>query len=361
MFNKLKNQLGDLGLDSMLITSSKNIFYLTSYEGFSKEEREAVILITPRNNYLLTDKRYLNELKFLNDFKLEEISAANSLSKILAELAKESNLQATGFEENNITVSEYKKIRKAFKNFKPVEALIENLREIKTKDEIRKIKKACKLSDLGFKFILKHIKENVTEQELAAKLEIYLKEKHTDISFKPIIAFGKNSAIPHHLNSKTKLKKGNIVLIDMGVKTQNYCSDMTRTVFFGSPTPKFKHIYQTVLNAQKESAEFINLKSSIGNQKVYASDVDKIAREYILQKGFETIPHSLGHGIGIDVHEKPSLSPNSKSVLKNGMIFSIEPGIYIEGYGGVRIEDLYLLTDKKLEKITHSTSKIISL
>ncbi len=361
MLNKLKNQLGDLGLDSMLVTSSKNIFYLTGYQGFSNEEREAVILITKKNNYLLTDKRYLNELKYLNNFKLEEISAANPLSKIIAKLAKDNNLQATGFEENNFTVSEYKKIKENLKSFKPAEVLIENLREIKTKEEIKKIKQACKLSDLGFKFILSHIKENVTEQELAEKLEIYLKGKHADISFKPIIAFGKNSAIPHHLNSKIKLKKGNIVLIDIGAKMQGYCSDMTRTVFFGSPTPKFKHIYQTVLNAQKKSAEFINLKSSVGNQKVYASDADSIAREYIVQKGFETIPHSLGHGIGMDVHEKPSLSPKSKSVLKNGMIFSIEPGIYLEGYGGIRIEDLYLLTDKRLVKITHSTSKIISL
>lgn len=357
MIEELKTELKILKLDCFLITSFQNIFYLTKYEGFSKDEREAIILITKTNNYLFTDKRYLNELQILKDFKLVEISPTNSLSKTLTKISSENHLKSAGFETNNLTFNEYKKFKKIFKNFKPLQDPIEKLREIKTKEEIRKIKKACKLSDLGFSFILKHIKENVTEQELAAKLEIFLKEKHTDTSFKPIIAFGRNSAVPHHLNSKIKLKKGNIVLIDIGAKIQGYCSDMTRTVIFGSPPLKFKRMYQTVLDAQRIAVEAI-YKS---NLKIKASDIDKAARQYIIDKGYEPIPHSLGHGIGIQVHEKPSLSPKSKSILKSGMIFSIEPGIYLNGYGGVRIEDLYLLTDKKLEKITHSTSKIIRL
>ncbi|MCL5435036.1 MAG: aminopeptidase P family protein, partial [Patescibacteria group bacterium] len=330
----------------------------TNYEGFSNEEREAVILITKKNNYLLTDRRYLSELNYLKNFKLEEISVENPLLKILTRIAKENNLTTTGFEENNITFSEYRKFRKVFKNFKSFEDLIEELREIKTKKQIEKIKKSCKLSDLGFNFILEHIKENVTEQELAIKLEIFLKNKHADTSFKPIIAFGKNSAVPHHLNSQVKLQKGNIVLLDIGAKFEGYCSDMTRTVFFGSPTPEFKRMYETVLNAQKLAIQQFN-NSAINEIK--ASAVDKAAREYIIQKGYETIPHSLGHGVGIEVHEKPSLSPKSKSILKSGMVFSMEPGIYLSGWGGVRIEDLFLLKGNSLEKITHSTSEIISL
>ena len=149
-----------------------------------------------------------------------------------------------------------------------------------------------------------------------------------------------------------------IVLLDFGVNYKGYCSDMTRTVFFGSPTAEFKRMYQTVLSAQKLAIrQFNNLKT----KEIRASGVDKSVRQYIVSKGFEPIPHSLGHGIGIDVHEKPSLSPKSRSILKNGMIFSIEPGIYLNGFGGVRIEDLFLLTDKKLKKITHSTSRIIGL
>lgn len=364
MLEELKKELKILKLDCFLITSFQNIFYLTKYEGFSKEEREAIILISKICNYLLTDKRYLNELNFLKDFKLIEISPANSLSKTLTKILSENNLKSAGFEANNLTFNEYKKFRKIFKNFAPFEDAIEKLREIKTKEEIEKIKKACTLSDLGFNFILEHIKENVTEQTLAAKLEIFLKEKHADTSFKPIIAFGKNSAVAHHLNSKTKLQKGNIVLIDIGAKVEGYCSDMTRTVFFGSPTPKFKRIYQTVLDAQRVAVETIH-KSLIlnhkSNLKIKAGDIDKTARQYIIDRGFPSIPHSLGHGIGIDVHEKPSLAPKSKSILKSGMIFSIEPGIYLNGWGGVRIEDLFLLEDNSLKKITHSASEIISL
>lgn len=364
MLEELKKELKILKLDCFLITSFQNIFYLTKYEGFSKDEREAIILITETCNYLLTDKRYLNELQTLKDFKLVEISPTNSLSRTLTKILNENHLGSTGFETNNLTFNEYKKFRKIFKNFKPFENWIEKLREVKTKEEIEKIRKACNLSDLGFNFILQQIKENITEEELASKLEIFLKEKNASLSFKPIIAFGENSAVPHHLNSKIKLKKGNIVLIDIGAKTEGYCSDMTRTVFFGSPPLKFKRMYQTVLDAQRVAVETIH-KSLIlnhkSNLKIKASDVDKAARQYIIDKGFETIPHSLGHGIGIDVHEKPNLSPKSKSILKSGMIFSIEPGIYLNGYGGVRIEDLYLLTDKKLEKITYSTSNIISL
>jgi len=350
MFYYLNKALKLNKLDALFIDSPQNIFYLTGYKGFSAEEKDAKILITKKRNYLFTDKRYLGELTNLKNFELTEIS-------LFKEILQKNKIKNAGFEESSITFSEYKYFKKIFTNFKPLENPIEKLREIKNQEEIKKIRKACRLSDLGFSFILKQIKENVTENELAAKLEIFLKENHADISFKPIVAFGKNSAVPHHLNSNIKLKKGNIVLIDIGAKIDGYCSDMTRTVFFGSPTLKFKRMYQTVLSAQKVAVEVIN-KSRL---KIKASDVDKAAREYIIQQGYETIPHSLGHGIGIDVHEKPNLSPNSKSILKNGMIFSIEPGIYLNGYGGVRIEDLYLLTNKKLEKITHSTSKIISL
>lgn len=364
MFEKLKKELKILKLDCFLISSPQNIIYLTEYKGFSKDERDVIILITKKTNYLFTDKRYLYELSRLKNFKLEEISAENPLPRMLAKILKENNLTTAGFESNSLTVKEYKSFKKVFKNFKPFEDFIEKLREVKTKEEIKKIKNACKLSDLGFNFILKHIKENVTEQELATKLEIFLKGKNAEISFKPIVAFGKNSAIPHHLNSKIKLKKANIVLIDIGARIEGYCSDMTRTVFFGSPTLEFKKMYKTVQQTQRKAEEFIRkslILSHRFNLKIKASEVDKISRKYITQEGFETIPHSLGHGIGLDVHEKPSLSPKSKSILKENTVFSIEPGIYINGYGGVRIEDLYLLTYGKLEKITHSTSKIISL
>jgi Xaa-Pro aminopeptidase len=142
----------------------------------------------------------------------------------------------------------------------------------------------------------------------------------------------------HHRSDKTKLKKNQIVLLDFGVKYEGYCSDMSRTVFFGKADEKLKRIYQTVKESQKKAFARLSSKSSIVNLK----DIDKIARDHIISKGFSSIPHSLGHQIGIDVHEEPRLSPKSKGKLENNMVFSIEPGIYIPSFGGVRIEDLVL-------------------
>ncbi len=362
MFNELKISLKQKELDGFLVTSPNNIFYLTGYDGFSYEEREAVALITKTHNFLLTDKRYLYELRDLKDFKLIEISASIPFSKALQNLAVENNLLFAGFEEKNLSFAEYKKFREIFKKFIPSSGIIEPLREIKKIHEIKNVKKACKISDLGFDYILKQLKKNVSEIEIADKLEIFFKENGADTAFKPIIAFGKNSAVPHHLNSNRKLKIGDVVLLDFGAKVNGYCSDMTRTVFFGKPNPKLSEIYKTVLNAQKAAVNTIR-KFLILNYKsgIKADYIDKVSRNYIISEGFFSIPHSLGHGIGLEVHEPPYLSPNSKSLLKSGMIFSIEPGIYMGGFGGVRIEDLFLIKDNRLEKITHSTSGIIRL
>ena len=362
MLNELKISLKQKELDCFLITHTNNIFYLTGYDGFSHEEREAVALITKTHNFLLTDKRYLYELRGLKDFKLIEISASTPFPKAIQNLVLENNLLFAGFEEENLSFSEYKKFRKIFKKFVPLSGIIEPLREIKKIYEIKNVKKACKISDLGFNYILKQLKSNVSEIEIADKLEIFLKENKAENAFKPIIAFGKNSAVPHHLNSDKKLKTGDVVLLDFGAKVNGYCSDMTRTVFFGMPDPKLSEIYNTVLNAQKAAVNALR-KSLILHHKsgIKADYIDKVSRDYIISKGFPSIPHSLGHGIGLEVHEPPTLSPNSKSLLKSGMIFSIEPGIYLDGFGGVRIEDLFLIKDNHLEKITHSTSGIIRL
>jgi len=149
-------------------------------------------------------------------------------------------------------------------------------------------------------------------------------------------------------------------LLDFGVKYQNYCSDMTRTIFFGKADEKFKKMYRTVLNAQQLTIEQLN-NLTIAKKQIKASYVDNIARKHITDQGFPTIPHSLGHGIGIEVHEQPRLSPKSKDILKEGMVFSIEPGIYIQGYGGVRIEDLVVLEKNASRLLTHSPKHLIEI
>lgn len=216
------------------------------------------------------------------------------------------------------------------------------------------------MGDDTFEHILKKLKVGVSEKEIVFEIEYFLKKNGAEISFPPIVAFGKNSSIPHHQSGETKLKREDFVLLDLGAKVESYCSDMTRTIIFGKASEKQKKIYRTVLETQKRAVDFINIQIKLGKQ-VRAKEVDKVAREYIKSKGYLDIPHSLGHGIGLEVHEHPSLSPKSKDILKNGMVFSIEPGIYIAGFGGVRIEDLFVLEKDKIRQITLSPKQIIEI
>ncbi len=375
---KVREELVKNKLDAALISSTSNITYLTGYSGFSKDEREAYIFIiaqpqglTPKTpgvlGYILTDGRYTQAVKTLiSNFKLIEISSKLSAEEAIKQLAKKHNIKRLGFEGHDISFLEHKKIKKYFNNIYHLS--ISNLRSVKTPEEISKIEKACKLGDKTFDYILKKIRLGISEKELAFEIEFFIKKQGGELSFPTIVAFGKNSAIPHHQTSDKPLTiSDKFVLLDFGVRLNNYCSDMTRTIFFGRPTTEQKKMYETVFEAQSLAIQqFNNLTMDKG---IKASEIDKISRDYIISKGYKTIPHSVGHGIGIDVHEAPHLSPKSKDVLKEGMVFSIEPGIYlpveasakagIPDFGGVRIEDLAVLEKSGPRLLTHSPKQLI--
>ena len=227
---------------------------------------------------------------------------------------------------------------------------------IKTSSEIDSIREACTLGDLTFNYILKQIEEDVSEKQLASKIRHFIKSHGAKLSFRPIVAFGENALTIHHRPTDQRLKRPSFVLLDLGTKINDYCSDMTRTVFFGKPSKKQKTIYQTVLNAQQKAIDYINdVKNPCG------FDVDKSARDFIIKNGFPSIPHSLGHGIGAKVHERPRISHKSKNILLDGMVFTIEPGIYIPELGGVRIEDTYTLQKGKLIQLTQSSKALIEI
>jgi len=360
---EVKNHF-DKKFEAILVSSIPNIIYLTGFAGFSDHEREAFLLLTKRKNYIFTDGRYCEVVKKLNNFQLIEISPRRSFEDGLRKIVTQEKIKTVAIDEHNIKVSELLKIKKAARVCSD-QNLIEDLRKAKDKSEIENIKKACKLGDSVFKHILSEIKLGVTEKEIAKKIEVLILQNCAQISFKPIVAFGENSSSPHHVPSARKLKKNEIVLLDFGVEINNYCSDMTRTIFFGKANSKLEKIYKTVLESQTKAIEFISDKWPIVNGqlnvKLKASDIDSASRKHITSHCFPTIPHSLGHGIGLEVHEKPSLSPKSKDVLTNGMVFSVEPGIYIPGFGGVRIEDLILLTAKGPQIITRANREIIEL
>lgn len=344
-------------LDAILISSVPNIIYLTGYSGFSYLEREAFLLISKNQNYLITDGRYSEAVSKIPGFELLEISNNNSFDDIFKSFS--TKIKKLGIEENNISLSESKKFKKYFK-LTPLKDS-ESLRIIKEKTEVLKIQKSCEIGDKAFDHILNKLKPNITEKELAFELEYFIKQTGADTSFPPIVAFGKNSSIPHYTTNNEKLMTNSIVLLDFGAKFDDYCSDMTRTVFFGKADSKFKNVYNTVLTSQQKAIDSLHHISIYNTLSSKATNIDKIARNHIVKQGYPSIPHSLGHGIGIEVHEPPRLSPKSKDILKPGMVFSIEPGIYIPGYGGVRIEDLVVLEKSKLKLLTHSTRKLLEI
>lgn len=356
--NEIRSNLKREKLDAVLISSVANIAYLTGYANFSKDEREAYIFVGKDFAYIVTDGRYTEAVKRqVPHLTLFERGHKKTIAHLFK---KHPRIKHLGIEEDNLTVAEHKILTKHFKNTKHFD--VGHLRSIKTQEEIGKIKKACRLGDLAFEFILKKIKTGVTEKQIAGELEDFIRDKGALISFPPIVAFGKNSAIPHHQTGETVLsgETGQFILLDFGVKYVNYCSDMTRTVFFGKPLEKQNRIYQIVLESQQKAIDYIN-KAIKSGAKVMAAKVDKLARDYITSKGYSTIPHSVGHGIGLEVHEHPSLSPKSKEILERGMVFSIEPGIYLPQFGGVRIEDLFVLKEKEIVQITKSNKNLTVL
>lgn len=228
-------------------------------------------------------------------------------------------------------------------------------------NKLQSIKKACNLTDLAFAQILKNIRIGVTEKELAKEVRKIFKANKARLAFRPIIAFGKNSYEIHHKPTNKRLdKKGGFILIDIGAKVNGYCADMSRTVFFGKATSRQKKIYKTVLEAQEKSIKFIKLyyNDIYHYSDLTTKDIDRVARDYVVKQNFPNIPHSVGHGIGKRVHEGFKISPKSRTILKNEMVFTIEPGIYIKGVGGVRIEDVFYLNKGKLTQLTKSPKKL---
>lgn len=362
--SKLRNLLKENGLDAVLVSSYDNILYLTGFSAFSKEERDAYLLITKDSQYIFTNTLYTEAVKRqIQDFKLITVNRQQPMSGELKKLCRENQISTLGFEANDMTALEYTTLTKALKPtiLKYAPFLTSNLRRIKNDDEIEKIKKACTLGDKAFTYILKRIKSGVTELELALELELYIRKNGGTLSFSTIVAFAENSAFPHHQPTTKKLTKNSFVLFDFGVKRDAYCSDMTRTVFFGTPTVAQKKMYETVLNSQQAAIDYVNYELRIKNHDIKLSDIDKTSRECIVNQGYSSIPHSLGHGIGIAVHEAPSLSPLSTETVEEGIVFSIEPGIYLLDVGGVRIEDLFAIQNNKLKQLTNSLRELIEL
>jgi len=338
--------------EAYLVTDKININYLSNFTGSS-----GVLLLTKTKSYLLTDFRYEKVAKNQLPSKTELIITATPLED-LQTLLKKNNITTVYFEENDLTYRKYQKFKKSLKKIKflPAESPTLVNRVQKTPAEIKLIIKAQRIAEKTFKDVRKKIKIGQTEKEIAWEIEKMGRENGADdVSFPPIVAFGNNSSSPHHQNSSKKLKKGDLILIDMGLKYKAYCSDMTRILFTAPPTSKQRKIYQIVLKAQKEAIK--KLKPGITGEKA-----DKVARDIIAEAGYEKeFGHSLGHGIGLQVHEAPYLSTRYPKPIPNNSVVTVEPGIYLQNSFGIRIEDMVLVKHNKVESITKIPTKIENL
>jgi len=337
-------------MSTKLVSHLKNVEYLTGFTGSSG------FLIMGKKNYFFTDFRYQEMAEKLAqsgksrisfEFILMDSNLGDSLKTVLGKT------QSIEFESKHVTVNELKRWKKLLKGRKliPMKKSVEQQRWIKDKSEVKLLKKSQKINATVFKEIKKWIKPGMTELDVAWQIKV-LGHKYgaEDISFEPIVAFGPNSAIPHHHNSTRKLKKRDIVLIDMGMKYKGYCSDMTRTFFIGKPTEEQSKVYNMVLEAQL--AGIAATKAG-----VKTSTPDKAARK-VMGDMAKHFGHSLGHGIGLDVHEYPGVSSRSKGTLKEGMIVTMEPGIYLPGKFGIRIEDMGQVTANGYENFTKVSKAI---
>jgi len=349
----LEEKLIENNINGFIVSKPENIFYLTGFSG------EGIAIITGQKNHIITDFRYIEQARYeATGFEIVEMKPGVSAFLRAYELAKELDLKNIGIESCSLTLKEYEELVANFKNIAVIktEGLVEELRTIKDNNEISLIKAAQEITDKAFEHILTFIKPGVRELDLVAELEYFLKKSGANkTAFETILISGPKTSLPHGVPSDRKLQQNDFVTIDFGACFNGYCSDMTRTVIIGRPSEEHLSIYNTVLDAQIKALELIR-------PGLKGKDVDKVAREYITEKGYGNyFGHGLGHGVGLEIHEAPRLSPNGENVLLPGMVVTVEPGIYIENFGGVRIEDMVVLTENGCEILTCSEKHLICL
>lgn len=360
---KIENSLKTLGIENLLVFKDENIYYSTGFYG--KDSNSALLIIKDRS-YLLVNFIFFEEAtKKVKDPKIEIIQYENNdrFSPVIG-LAKKLQIEQINFESSSISFADYNILNISAKEnnivLNGVEDIIENLRIIKDALEIKRIRKACEITDRVFDKLIDMSSStflDLREKELAIKMERLSLEYGSDLgSFDFIVASNESSSLPHYVPDNKPLEKG-ILLIDFGYKYDYYCSDITRTIFIGDTIilKKFKKIYEIVLDAQRQAIK--SCKAGIS-----CKELDGIARSVIEKAGYgSNFGHSLGHGVGLEVHEKPYLSKRDNTVLEENMVVTIEPGIYIKGSGGVRIEDMVIVKKDHCENLYRSPKKMIMI
>lgn len=345
--NRFFDKIEQLGVDTAIIynveySSRPSTYYLSGFTGsFS------VLVLNRNKQFIITDSRYFEQAKQQTKFQLIEYRNGDLFDSIRA-VVEEFKPKTIGLEFQRISHNVFLKINEKIKaDFLPLDSVIESMRTVKEPEEIENIKKAISISEKAFLKTIEFIREGVTEREVAAEFEYNMKKFGADgIAFETIVISGPRTSLPHGRPSGKKINRGEPITFDFGAVVNGYCADITRTVFFGKPDDEFKKIYDTVYEAQ-------TMALNGGSANMKGKDVDALARTHILQKGYgQYFGHGLGHGIGLEVHESPRVNSSNGELLPESAVVTIEPGIYVEGKYGVRIEEDVLVKKDFFERLT---------
>lgn len=347
----LRKAMQERKIEAFLVTSPANLRYISGFTGTT-----GLAVITMENAFFVTDFRYTEQAaEQCQGFQI--VQNRGPIFEEVAKIVTENKLSNLAFEETKVTYAEYEVLTDLIDaTFISGSGLIENLREVKDEEELSLIRKACEIADRAFEHILKYIEPGMTEIQVANELDFYMRSLGASgVSFDTIVASGVRSAMPHGVASDKKIQTGEFITLDYGCYYKGYVSDMTRTISLGEPSKKLREIYQIVLDAQLK----VTAAAKAG---VTGAQLDAIARDYITAKGYgEYFGHSTGHSIGLEVHETPNVSYLNDQALVAGNVITNEPGIYLPGIGGVRIEDDLIITENGCETIVHSPKELIIL
>lgn len=342
---RLRKSISDAGLPAILVSSPANVRWLTGFTGSF-----GLAIVTPDQAVFITDSRYTIQAGVeVKDLEVVTFGSPQTGDGILQEQFEHLGIKQIAF-ETGITFAAWKQRTEKFAEIEWIpapESLLADLRMVKSPDEIEKIKVACALADKCYEHVQRMLQVGVSEYDICLDIEFFYRRNGAEIAFDPIVVSGPNSAKPHGKPGERKLQNGDFVTIDCGAKLNGYCSDITRTFVVGDPTPRHIEIYEQVLKAETECCQLLVAGAN-------GKDIDAHAREVLGEKDLaQYFGHGLGHGLGLDVHDPGGMSTRSETVMKPGMVMTVEPGVYIPDFGGVRIEDDVLVTDSGPEILTH--------
>lgn len=350
---RLRTALRKMGIGSVILNEIGNVQWASGFTGSS-----AWIILQDGHGAFITDSRYtIQATEEVRELPVVTYANPTTSTEFLTEQVRMLGIGRLAFESEFVTLATYEDWRIAFAPCEicGVKGLIAPLRMVKTADELAAISEACKLADACFDHILRMIQPGVKEFDIGLDIEFFFRRHGAEIAFAPAVVSGERSARPHGKPSEKRLADGDFVTMDFGAKVRGLCSDITRTVVVGSASPRHREVYNQVLHAQEASI-------AIMKPGVKARDVDQRAREVLDEKGLSRFfGHGLGHGLGRAVHDFGRMSPSSDDVLEEGQVWTVEPGVYIEGFGGVRIEDDVVIGPNGAELLTHSPKHLMEL